>query len=168
MDKYINWSDIWSVLKKVEYEDYDPDFGMNDLVGLLKKAHGIYEVKNNELVFVENYDFSDYRWTSSIIGSDDQHLKIEQNKKLLSHINSERECISWLLNQINESFCDHDENYLKVFYDRYMMNNNVENILEKYRINRKRFYTIMENAEYLVKKAWLLFTPPKDLIDMFD
>lgn len=166
MDRYINFSDLWKVLKGVEYEGEDTDLALQNLINLLKLAHGSYDIRDNQLIFIEHYNYLDYKYSSSVIGSDDEKLRVEQKEKLLFKIESERSVILWMLNKLNDCFYDHDEVYLEVFYDRYFLNCDVRHIFEKYRINRKKYYRIMENAEYLAKRAWLLVEPKKDMLEM--
>lgn len=166
MDRYINFSDLWKILKGVEYDNEDSDLALQSLINLLKSAHGSYDIRNNKLIFIEHYDYLDYKYSSSIIGSEDEKLKIMQKEKLLFKIESEREVILWMLNRFNDCFYECDESYLEVFYDRYFLNCDVRYIFDKYRINRKKYYRIMENAEYLAKRAWLLLKPSKGILEM--
>ncbi len=133
MNKYINWKDIWSILKAVEYEGADSDVALVKLVELLRNAHGGYDVRNNKIMFIEQYDYMDYKWSSSIIGSDDPQMRIQQKEELINKIQEEKECVEWLIEHLNERFYNRDEIYLKVFFERYFFDNNISKIKKKFK-----------------------------------
>lgn len=166
MTQYINWSLIWNILKSVEYENADPDMALIKLVELLRKAHGSYAIQNKKIIFIEQYDFLDYKWSSSIIGSDDSAMRIEKKEEFIKKIHEEQSCIKWLLDHLNSWFYPRDEMYLKVFFQRYFLDRNVSDTMKKLNLNNRSFYVAMKNAEYLAKRAWLLLKPPKAMLDL--
>lgn len=166
VEKYISWKDVWSILKEVEYEDADPDLALVKLVQLLCQAHGSYSICNHKLIFIEYYDYMDYRWSSSIIGSEDPEMRIEQKEELIKKIYEEQECVKRLIKDLNERFYNRDEIYLKVFFEKYFLNNTVSKIKKKFNIHNDRYYVIMKNAQYLAKRSWLLLKPPKAIMNL--
>lgn len=167
MNKYITWSDLWYPIRAVEYENEDAELTMLKLIGMLKKrAHGRFAVQKNQIIYIRDYNYDDYKWSTSIMGSEEQAYRVEQNKKLLDAIHVEEACIDWLLDHVNDEFEGWDDVYLKVFFERYYEDASVDSIKIKYQINNRRYYSIQETVEYLVKMAWLLINPPQELIDM--
>ncbi|MEG0359798.1 MAG: hypothetical protein RR598_11085, partial [Anaerorhabdus sp.] len=66
MTSYISWKKMWDVIYAVEFEGADSTVAMNKLIELLLTAHGTIKVEKNELVFMEQYDLMDYKWSTSV------------------------------------------------------------------------------------------------------
>lgn len=168
MKIYISWKSTWDILYENEFNGANPDISMLKLIKLLRKGHGTYDVRDNKLIFVEYYDLMDYKWSTSVIASSEKKYKVEKRENLLLKIEEEREVITWLLDQVNNRFDGYDQIYLNVFFERNFLDNNIRLIRAKHSLHNNRYYEIVESAEYLVKRAWCLLTPPKALLDMIE
>ncbi|MEG2836420.1 hypothetical protein, partial [Anaerorhabdus sp.] len=161
MTSYISWKKMWDVIYAVEFEDADSTVAMDKLVKILRSAHGTIKVEKNKLVFMEQYDLMDYKWSTSVIGSTEQRYQTEKAQQVIERIEEERSVIKWLLGYVNMRFDGFDEIYLKIFFDRNFSDFNTQKIKVKYGINNRRYYAKMETSEYLVKRAWCLLSPPQ-------
>lgn len=169
MDRYVNFDDLWAILKAVEYEGKDADEALVEIINLLKRVHGAFKVKDNKFEFIERYNLLDYKYSGCIIGSDDEQLRIESNKKLLDKIDEEKRVVDWLISRLNEEFklFRDEEVYLKVFHERYFKELTVRNLLNKYKINNKKYYRIIIVVEHLAQEAWLLFRYPPEFYEFY-
>lgn len=170
MDRYLTYDDLWKILRAVEYEAKEEDEALMQIINLLKKAHGLFEVQDNKLIFNERYNYIDYKYSSSVIASDDEALRVQNNKLLLNKIHEEKGVVEWLLVRLNQEFELFNENeiYFKVFYERYFEEKKVEKILDDNLLGRKKYYCIIAAVEHLAKVAWLLFRYPKDFYDFYE
>lgn len=158
--KYISFDDIWNILSDVEYNNGDPSLALVSMCELLMRTGVSIFVNNNELVALVDFDYSDYKYSTSVIGGEDEKYRTETMKQQVDRIAEAKRCIEWITGHINFRFHKHDPIYLNVFYERYFLNQNINDIKKKYAMNNKRYYAIIETAEYLAKRAWLLITPP--------
>lgn len=101
----------------------------------------------------------DYRYSTSVIGSDHIDWKVEQSKKLSDRINEERDVLAFYLDRINSTFKPYSPIFLELLYDRYFDDMTVREILKKRRINNKRYYRVIEGSEYWFKEATLILKP---------
>lgn len=168
MNTYISWNLVWPIIFAVEFEHADNEIAMIKIIKILNKAHGTYMIEKNKLMFTEHFDLLDYKWSTSVIASEDKRYKVKSNEYQFRRIEQERIVIRWLLNNVNEQFDSYDDIFLKVFFDRNFLNLSVEKIKSKYNLSNKKYYMIIEVGEYLFKRAWCLLTPPKELLDMIE
>ncbi|MEG2684790.1 MAG: hypothetical protein RR929_01870 [Erysipelotrichaceae bacterium] len=166
MRKYLNCGSFWKVIEDVEYNNLEPDVGFMKIIKLLLSANGTYFIHCNELIFVENYDYMDYKYSSSIIGSSDDQLRIEKADVLLSKINDERYAIQLFVKNINSYFKDYDPICLKLFFENYLCEYKVRKISKINSISNSTYYDYIDCAEYLFKRAFCLYTPNKGMLEM--
>ena len=159
MDKYISWDETWQVLEDREREIIDETVAFDRLVKIFKQAHGTYLLKNGKIIFEGDYDLLDYRYSTSVIGSEEQKWRVEQSKKLLDRVNEERDVLDFYLDRINSTFEPYKPIFLELLYERYFQAMKTEDIQKKYRINKKRYYYVMETSEYWFKEATLILKP---------
>ncbi|MEG3040197.1 MAG: hypothetical protein RR788_07860, partial [Erysipelotrichaceae bacterium] len=95
---------MWDVIYAVEFEGADSTVAMDKLVKILRSAHGTIKVEKNELVFIEQYDLMDYKWSTSVIGSTEQRYQTEKAQQVIERIEEERSVIKWLLGYVNMRF----------------------------------------------------------------
>ncbi|MDQ0363238.1 hypothetical protein [Breznakia pachnodae] len=165
MDKYINWDETWQVLEDRDRDRIDETTAFNRLINIFKQAHGSYLLQNGKIVFRENYDLMDYRYSTSVIGSDNKDWKVEQSKKLSDRINEERDVLAFYLDRINSTFKSYSPIFLELLYDRYFDDMTVREILKKREINNKRYYYVIESSEYLFKEATLILKPSPQITE---
>lgn len=159
MDKYISWDETWQVLEDRDRDRIDETTAFNRLINIFKQAHGSYLLQNGKIVFRENYDLMDYRYSTSVIGSDNKDWKVEQSKRLSNRINEERDVLAFYLDRINSTFKPYKTIYIELLYDRYFQDMKTEDIQRKYRINKKKYYHFIECSEYWFKEAILILKP---------
>ncbi|MFV0380921.1 MAG: hypothetical protein ACK5KR_01600 [Breznakia sp.] len=165
MDKYISWDEVWKISFDREKEVIDETTAFHKFVNVFKHIHGGFVLQNKKIVFKENYDLKDYRYSTSIIGSNNERWKVEQFKRLLEQIHEEQDVIDFYLKRINSIFKPYKPIFLELLYDRYFQSMKIENIQKKYKINNKKYYYIIESSEYLFKDAVMILKPPPQIIE---
>ena len=93
--KYISFDDIWNILSDVEYNNGDPSLALVSMCELLMRTGASIFVNNNELVALVDFDYSDYKYSTSVIGGEDEKYRTETMKQQVDRIAEAKRCIEW-------------------------------------------------------------------------
>lgn len=161
---YITWNKLFNII----YESYtrrkDEQIALMELVELLITANGYYSIEGKKIVFNEYYEYDNYKYSTSIIGSEE--YRTENFKNYLEKIQIERECVYWMLDRLHKIFSDWPVIYIEIFFLRYLKKSKIKAILEECCISQKTYYELIEVIDYLVMKAWLLWCPPAAMVEV--
>ena len=161
---YINWDKLFNIIYESYMRRKDEQIALMELLELLITANGYYSIEYKKIEFNEYYEYDNYKYSTSIIGSEE--YRTENFKSYLEKIQVERDCVSWLLDRLNKIFADWPIIYIKIFFLRYLKKNKIKAILDECCISQKTYYELIEVVDYLVMKAWLLWCPPKAMIEV--
>ncbi len=91
--KYISFDDIWNILSDVEYNNGDPSLALVSMCELLMRTGASIFVNNNELVALVDFDYSDYKYSTSVIGGEDEKYRTETMKQQVDAYKHERKSL---------------------------------------------------------------------------
>lgn len=160
MNKYITWKETWAILEARELDKIDETTAFYRFINVLRLGFGRYTMINNQLVFIEMENPMNYKYSTSVIGSDHPTWKVEKGKMLVDRIVEERDVVDFYLERINDEFSQYKKIYLPLFFDRYFNSLSVNDIQKKYNISKRKYYSLMEAAEHCFKKAVMIWKPP--------
>ena len=164
-NSYVSWDNTWQVLEDRDRDRIDENVAFDRLIKIFKNAHGNFMIRNNKLMFRGEYDYTSYKFSTSVIGSDDEHYKVEQSRLLINKISEEQSVLKFYLDRINDAFESYSPMNLQLLYDRYFNGLSTTSIQKKYALHKNKYYYIIETSEYLAKEAMLLIKPSPAMIE---
>ncbi|MEG0411164.1 MAG: hypothetical protein RR538_09425 [Erysipelotrichaceae bacterium] len=163
MQTYVKMNDLYNIVYDANYNYVDENVAMERIMELFNNRSGKFSIINGELQFTPNYDRMNYKWSTSVIGSDNEKYKVENQKKLFDAIEEEIATFEYIIDDINNCMKGYPKEMKEMFVRRYINNEKVRFILSKMHISRKYYYKYIEAGEWLFKTEIGIKNPPKQI-----
>lgn len=159
MKEFFSHVEYDDVLFRCRKKEITPAEALKEIVDLLDQSRINIFLDKGKLKYISLYNASDYiNYTSSIIKIPDKNCMSNHNQVIdvMTCIDEELRIVKDIIGKINEAFDSYNPLWQKVWVERFIFKQKVEKVIQNNKINNKRYYSIMNNSEWLLKKSFNL------------